>query len=76
MAADMYQTSIGTARCWEDNPIIGNCGQNVPVGIYFPITTAATLFASYYMNEWRSPFLGVITGVEVKTIYYNYQELK
>src|SRR5262245_34090715 len=34
---DWMQTNGITARCNETNPILGDCGQHVPVGFYFPL---------------------------------------
>lgn len=36
LVADALQTQVITARCTEANPVIGRCGELVPLDVYFP----------------------------------------
>jgi hypothetical protein len=69
---DWQQTIDITVACHENNPIMGQCGQRVPVGAYFPlvlVTQAA--FAAVIPPSWRGTFQGFLLGAETSTVYWN-----
>lgn len=73
-AIDWHQTETITSRCSELNPIIGKCGDGVPVNLYFPLVIAAHIvIAAVLPAGWfRGTFQGVTLGVEATTTYWNH----
>lgn len=43
LAIDWKQTYTITRRCTEGNPLLGNCGQNIPVEAYFSMVIITML---------------------------------
>ncbi len=77
-AIDEVQTRDWIApHCAEANPIIGQCGENVPVTVYMAgalvleMTVAAMLPPS-----WRRVFEGAALGVEGDVIWGNWMSLR
>jgi hypothetical protein len=72
MAADAVQTIEITADCDEINPVIGQCGENVPVIPYFIGTMMIhTMLAHLLRGSKRSAFQWVSIGVEAGTVVNN-----
>jgi hypothetical protein len=71
---DWQQTRTITQDCDETNPIIGRCGQNVPMDVYFPVTTVAHVLVSAVLPKgwWRTSWQSLTVGVEVSTVWSNY----
>lgn len=69
---DWAQTRRITAACQEQNPIIGKCGENVPLALYFPVALAATLTGLGLRDGWRDAWFGVIVGAEASTVVSNW----
>jgi hypothetical protein len=68
LAVDWKMSSDYTGECREMNPMIGECGQRVPVNLYFPVVIAANLALGYFLGE--AP-LGVMTGLEGHVVLRN-----
>jgi hypothetical protein len=69
---DWQQTMDITASCNEVNPVLGSCGQRIPVGMYFPLVLAAhAALAAVLPPSWRGTFQGFTVGVETATTYWN-----
>jgi hypothetical protein len=69
---DWQQTAEITSMCDEINPIMGACGQRIPVGVYFPVLLMAhAAIASVLPPSWRSTFQGLTVGMEATTTYWN-----
>jgi hypothetical protein len=68
-----WQQTVGiTESCAEVNPIIGACGQRVPVGFYFPVLLAAHAAISAVLPaSWRGTWQGFTIGMESTTAYWN-----
>lgn len=73
MTADMVTTYTATKWCTEANPIIGQCGGRIPVGIYFPLVLAAHVGLSYLIpaGRWRTTFQAVVIGTEGHAAFRN-----
>lgn len=73
VAADWTQTQAITERCSEGNPVIGECGQNVSLGWYFPATLIAhgLISAALPAGWWRTAWQALTLGIEVKTVHSN-----
>ena len=73
---DWGQTQDITAACDEVNPVMGSCGQRVPVGAYFPMLLLAHVaIAAALPPSWRSTFQGFTLGMELTTTYWNHREV-
>lgn len=72
-AADWRQTRDITRHCDEINPIMGTCGQRVPVDLYFPAFAAAMLVAAHVVpsGPWRTAVLAAFAGSELTYVYSN-----
>ena len=69
---DWAQSAEVTARCDETNPVVGWCGQRVPIGVYFPIALAAHAAISALLPpSARTIFQAATTGMETTTVYWN-----
>ncbi len=69
---DWGQTDSIVARCGETNPIMGWCGQRVPVGVYFPVSLMAhAAIAALLPPSWRTIFQSATLGMETTTAYWN-----
>ncbi len=78
LAADGYQTMdyIGP-HCMERNPIIGECGDRVPIPIYMPAVFALELGAAYLLPpQARRWFVGVFGGFEAAIVYTNWDTIR
>lgn len=72
---DWYQTANGgiLTRCKEQNPILGPCGERVPLALYIPVGDAAILGLAYLVpDRWRPAVLGLLAGAELDTVYVNH----
>jgi hypothetical protein len=60
--------------CREANPIIGECGQRVAPGLFFPLTGVVHAIAAGLLphGEWRRGFQMLSAGAEATTIWTNY----
>ena len=71
---DWQQTQDITLACDEVNPVIGTCGQRVPVSLYFPVLLVAhAAIAALLPPRWRTAFQAFTAGMEVSTTYWNSQ---
>jgi hypothetical protein len=75
IAADWHQTRSGiTASCFEQNPIIGACGENVPPDLYFPVAIALNLAAGLVLpRPWRDVWFAGVTGAQTSTVWSNWR---
>lgn len=74
---DTVQTTRGTSMCREANPIIGPCGERVPVGIYMSAALALESVVAWALPPaWRRWFEGGVAGVEADVIYGNWLVLR
>ena len=71
LAADWAQTRDIVRTCQEHNPLIGPCGEGIPVDAYFPLTIVATLAVGAAMGEWRDVLFAGVAGVQWSTVYAN-----
>jgi hypothetical protein len=70
---DSVQTARGVTTCSESNPIIGACGERVPVLVYMGAALALeTVVAWALPPAWRRWFEGGVAGVEADVIYGNW----
>lgn len=70
---DELQTVNIVARCQEANPIIGECGQRVSVGLYFFAFELGHALVSYLLPpSARVWWQGVTIGTEVHTAWRNH----
>ncbi len=73
LAADWYQTRGITRDCLELNPVIGRCGENVPVDIYFPVVMLTQVALAHAVGaDWRPVLLGAVAGAEGATVWSNW----
>ncbi len=75
LAVDWSQTRGGiTSACRELNPIIGPCGDRVPVDMYFPVVIVAHLALGLAMREpWRDVWFGTVAGAQAATTWANWR---
>lgn len=73
-SVDYVQTRGITARCVEENPLIGRCGDGpVPAEAYFAATVAGRgVIARRLSPHWRRAFLVTVIGVETFGTYRNF----
>jgi hypothetical protein len=71
LVTDWQQTHSITTRCLELNPVIGACGENIPVNVYFPAVIAASLAVGHIAGDWRDTFFGALAGAEAVTVWTN-----
>lgn len=67
--------SVGiTHGCAEANPVIGPCGERVPLGIYMPsmVVLHAAVSALLPRGAWRRGWQMATLGVEGGAAYSNY----
>lgn len=72
---DELQTMKITSLCRENNPIIGRCGQNVSVGMYF--FTAEVLHIGVALllpPKWRRWWQGLTAGGEISIAWNNHAD--
>lgn len=71
---DAEQTDTITRDCREANPIIGECGERMNPGLYFPIVLAAHFVATALLpnGPWRTTFQALTLGIEAKTVHGNW----
>ncbi|HEU4614182.1 MAG TPA: hypothetical protein VFS15_18940 [Kofleriaceae bacterium] len=73
-AIDWQQTVWITNECREINPVIGQCGENIPVHAYFPVViVVSTAIAVVLPKRWRNVFQAFVLGMEAATTYSNYR---
>lgn len=74
MAIDGLETSAIAAQCKETNPILGSCGQRVPVTFYFPFIMAGHAAGTFVMpQEYRPWWIGTALGLEIATVWNSFQ---
>lgn len=72
-AVDEMQTLTITAKCRENNPIIGNCGQNVSVGVYFFTASVIHIAVSWLLPpKARRWWQGLTAGGEIAIVWNNH----
>lgn len=72
LAVDWHQTHGIVDRCGEINPVIGPCGERLPVNFYFPVVTMGVIVIANLLPEQRDALLGVVAGAEGATIWNNF----
>lgn len=70
---DGLQSRKFVASCHEENPVIGGCGQRLPLGLYIPLTALLHVGIAEAIphGTWRTIFLAATAGAELDTIYAN-----
>lgn len=69
---DAVQTRSIVNDCAEVNPLIGRCGDRIPVPVYFPLLDIAVIGAAALMpHGWRTAFLAFMSGQEADVVYVN-----
>ena len=70
---DGLQSVAITDGCREQNPILGRCGDRVPLGVYIPVTVLLHIGLTWLIphGTWRTAFLGLSDGLELDTVYAN-----
>ena len=72
VAVDAHQTMAFTGSCLELNPVIGRCGDNVPVPLYFLGALALHATVSLLLpDRWRTGFQALTLGVQTHAVYRN-----
>jgi hypothetical protein len=72
LAADWAQTANITRDCSELNPVLGRCGERVPVHLYFPTIIVGHLALAVLLPEWSETILGGMAGAEAATVWSNW----
>lgn len=77
-ALDGLQSQKFVESCHEENPIIGDCGDHVPLAVYIPVSMVLHAAVTYAIPHGtsRTAFLGLTTGAELDTLYANQFTLK
>lgn len=70
---DGLQSRKFVTSCREENPVIGNCGQRVPLGVYIPLSALLHVGIAWALphGSVRTVFLAATAGAELDTIYAN-----
>lgn len=79
LAGDWYTTqkSLNCGNLTESNPIIGSNGDRVSPQIYFPTTMLLhAVIAAALPKRARTFFQGITTGVQVKTVTSNFDQMR
>jgi hypothetical protein len=74
LAADWSQSGKYVDGCREANPVIGSCGERMPLAGYILITAALHLVVTHVLptGTWRTAWLGLTAGVELDTVLANH----
>lgn len=69
-----WNNKLGDMRCGESNPVLGPCGDRVPVDVYVPAALLLHTGASFLIphGKWRTAFQALTVGFEAAVIYGNY----
>ena len=72
-AVDGLESTEIVGRCIEANPVLGPCGNRVPLGVYIPLGMLVHAGVTWLIphGAWRTAFLGLTAGAELDTIYAN-----
>lgn len=74
LVVDWQQTTDVPMTCTELNPIIGKCGERVPVDTYFPVAIGAHLAVGLLLpRRWREIWFATVAGAEASTVWSNYR---
>ncbi|MGE0546945.1 MAG: hypothetical protein AB7O24_04900 [Kofleriaceae bacterium] len=72
-AADWAQTRSVVSSCDEQNPFIGACGDNIPPGVWFPLTGLIhSGIAAALPPKWRTAWQALTIGAEVNMVWMNH----
>jgi len=72
LAIDWAQSQSITMHCAEENPVIGPCGDRVPLGVYIPAVLVAELAAAVVLPpRYRRMVEGVAVGAELHVVWMN-----
>ncbi len=73
LIADGAQTmTYVTPACIERNPVIGKCGDRLPIPLYIPIVFALGLVSTAAIPpRWRPIVEGILLGYEGGIVYTN-----
>jgi hypothetical protein len=70
---DWYQTEQITRDCAETNPVLGLCGQRVPVNVYMPASMVVHAAVAWLLPApWRTIWQAAMLGAETSTVWENY----
>lgn len=72
--ADGFQSTTFVDNCHEENPVIGPCGNRVPLPVYIPVSALLHAGITWAIPEgkWRTLWLGITVGAEADTLYANH----
>lgn len=70
----VWNNKLGDMRCGESNPIVGPCGDRVPVGVYVPAVLLLHTGVAHAIphGRWRTLFQAATIGFESAIIYGNW----
>lgn len=73
LAVDWAQSRRFSRACEELNPVVGRCGQRVPLDVYIPVSALLHAVATYLLpaGTIRTTWLGITVGAEADAIYSN-----
>lgn len=73
LSVDYLQTRLITDDCIETNPVIGKCGERMPIESYFATALLGHALAAHYLpGRLRSLFQGVTIGFAIFTADKNH----
>lgn len=71
---DLVQTQAITRDCAEGNPVLGRCGENLSVDLYFPVVVGANLLIGALLEGWwRTGFQGASIAVQAQVLAANWR---
>ena len=71
---DWHQTEAITYNCAETNPVLGRCGERMPVDAFMPIAMVAhAAISAVIPPRWRTIWQALGIGAEVSTDFENYE---
>lgn len=61
------------SHCFEGNPVVGACGDRVPMVVYVPASMLLIAGIAYAIprGQWRTAFLGIAVGFETSMVVGN-----
>lgn len=71
LAVDWAQTRGYVATCREGNPLLGRCGEGIPVDVYFPLVIVGMLALGPALGDWESDLYATMAGIEAATVVRN-----
>jgi hypothetical protein len=73
LAADWDGSGRFVSSCHEANPVIGACGQRIPLNLYIPLSALLHVAITHLIpsGTWRTAWLGLTAGIEADAAYSN-----